>query len=188
MATKRRGTKGRAASRRPAPKGTAGGGTAGKRKRGAGARRERRSAVAREVRVEAAGTGAAEVSAERPALRLAEPGSEPFAGDPFGAEAELSAREAAEAEREAAELSRRIEEKAGAVEDDLRRRTEAASTELGRRRAEQEAAAAREKERGLLPGARQIAFELALGAARLLRTLLIAPLRIALAFLWPREA
>jgi hypothetical protein len=119
--------------------------------------------------------------------------SEPIAGDPLGAHlgaaavagaGEAIADATVGTDREAADMARKIGEAAAAAADALRRRAAAAQVELGRRRAE---AASREEARDL-PGARAIALELAKGAARLLRTLLLAPLRVALAVLWPREA
>jgi hypothetical protein len=57
-----------------------------------------------------------------------------------------------------------------------------------RRRNERAAATSREHEAGEVPRLSEIALEIALGALRLARTLLTAPLRLAIALLRPREA
>jgi hypothetical protein len=70
-------------------------------------------------------------------------------------------------------------------------RTMEAASELSRHREEREAAfrtRAREGTTSEFPTLADIAIELALGALRLARTIATAPLRLALAFLRPREA
>ena len=111
---------------------------------------------------------------ERPSLRIAEPPSE-------GTETVADA-----AARDPAELARGVERAADDALEQLRRRTEAASRELGMRRQQMEAEG-REEERNL-PGAASMGLELAVGALRLVGAMVTAPVRIGLAFLRPREA
>jgi len=124
---------------------------------------------------------------ERPQLRLAEPPRvEPLETTAVERAGEDRAASAAhEADRAAAEIAREIEARVGAAAEDfhdLRRHADAASEELGRRRRE------REQEERAVPGYGAIALELLRGALRLLRAMVIAPLRIGLAFLRPKEA
>ena len=128
---------------------------------------------------------------ERPQLRLAEPPRvEPLETTTVGRAGEDRAASAAyEADRAAAEIAREIEERVGAAAEDfhdLRRGADAASEELGRRRKEREAQRAQEER--ALPGYGAIVLELLRGALRLLRAMAIAPLRIGLALLRPKEA
>lgn len=114
-----------------------------------------------------------------PALRLAEP--------PAGEE-EVGRPGASD--REAAELARRIEAEVGTASEALRTGPASAPERLREHRAQvedearrrDEAARWHEEEREL-PGAATIGFELALGALRLVRSMATAPLRIGLAFL-----
>jgi hypothetical protein len=128
---------------------------------------------------------------ERPQLRLAEPPRvEPLETTAVArAGKDRDARAAHEADRAAAEIAREIEERVGAAAEDfhdLRRGADAASEELGRRRKEREAQRAQEER--ALPGYGAIVLELLRGALRLLRAMAIAPLRIGLALLRPKEA
>ena len=84
-------------------------------------------------------------------------------------------------------------------EDDLRMRAEAASAELRRRAEEMRAEPGRPERRPYdelppwgdaernLPGARSLAMEIAVGAARLGATLVTAPIRLVWALLRPRS-
>jgi hypothetical protein len=99
----------------------------------------------------------------------------------------------------AADLGARAKPRLERVEDDLRLRAEAASSEL-RRRADELRVEATRATRGAghpvpwgdpdreLPSAGSLAYELAIGAARLAATLAKAPFRLAWAILRPRGA
>jgi hypothetical protein len=75
-----------------------------------------------------------------------------------------------------------------AEEDEAEARRAEAQGELSRRREEAERDAARAQRPEEIPGLGGIGVALAIAAVRLARTLVTAPLRIALAFLRPREA
>jgi hypothetical protein len=72
--------------------------------------------------------------------------------------------------------------------DEARATRGEAQAELSRRREEAEREAARAERPEEIPGLGGIVVELAIGALRLARTILTAPLRLVLAFLRPREA
>ncbi len=108
---------------------------------------------------------------------------------PLGAEPAIETDEARAAQdREAAEMARGIEAAAASAAEDLQLRADAASEELGRRREAMEAEAGRREDERDVPGMATIGLELAVGALRLARAVATAPIRIGLAFLWPREA
>jgi hypothetical protein len=88
------------------------------------------------------------------------------------------------AARASESADREAREHAGKAGDAVVARAEEAQAELSRRREEHE----RREAGGEVPGLSEVGIEIAIGALRLARTILTAPLRLVLAFLRAREA
>ncbi|HEX9400498.1 MAG TPA: hypothetical protein VF912_10340 [Anaeromyxobacter sp.] len=183
MATRRQRAKGAAGGKRTASRRTANR-TAGTKRRPAARRGRKASSGAgtREARAAEAARNIESAAREPPVFLVAEPAREE------AREAEQASGVESADRAEAAALARAAAVAAEAAEEQLRSRVAAASRELGRRREDAQAEGRRMEDARELPGMSAFAMELAIGALRLVRTILTAPLRIGLAFLRPREA